>query len=400
MNTQMKKKPLFSLSLLSISLLLTSSGSIATTVSKMQDSFDGYSNTAVEALVTASNISVMVFVLLSAFLVKILGTKKTVILGLLLAGIGGVFPMFSDNYVLVYASRLVLGAGLGMFNSLAVSLIDAFYEGDQRQKMLGYQSAVQSIGQTVTTFIAGILVNFNWHLAYSIYFLAILSLVLFYFNIPETENVSEDIGEKTTQRVTMRALISALGLVIVFIFQMAINIKATALVEGNGIANPGFLGTALSLFTLVSFIGSLFYGNIVKRTRQFTLPIIFLIMAIGFFIISNAGTMAVLSAGLVLFGMGWSLCLPYAFGKIMENAPSGSENLSLSIAMVGCNLGCYISPFVLAMLGNLFGNTSAAFAMFSGGVCFLGAMIVTFLLSFKGFDKTKVTLKSPKQIND
>lgn len=393
MNTKMKKNPIFSISLLSISLLLTSSGSIATTVSKMQQSFEGYSNTSVEALVTASNISVMVFVLLSAFLVKLFGTKKTVIMGLLLAGLGGVFPMFSDNYTFVYISRLVLGAGLGMFNSLAVSLIDEFYSGDQRQKMLGYQSAVQSIGQTVTTFIAGILVNFNWHLAYSIYFLAILSLILFYFNIPETEKASQEETAKKNQRVTMGALLSALGLVIVFIFQMAINIKATALVEGNNIANPAFLGTALSLFTLISFIGSLFYGNIVKYTRQFTLPIIFFVMAVAFIIISNATTMLVLSAGLILFGVGWSMCLPYAFGKIMENAPKGSENLSLSIAMVGCNLGCYISPFVLAAIGNVFGNNSASFALTAGGICYFAAMIVTLFLAVKNTSKASLLLK-------
>lgn len=381
MNKKISQK-MFKIALLSISLLLTSSGSIAITVSKMQETFADRGATAVEALVTASNITVMIFVLLSAFLVRALGTKKTVLLGLFLAGVAGVVPMFSANYTIVYISRLVLGAGLGMFNSLAVSLINEFYNGDERNKMLGYQSAVQSIGQTITTFIAGILVTYDWHYAYSIYFLAIVSFLLFIVYVPDVENdAAAEKSEGDKQTVNRFVILSSIALFFSFGFLMAIFLKASTLVQEANFSNPAFLGTALSLFTLVGFLGNFLYGHVVKVTKHLTLVFSYAIMGIGFLIVSFAPNMAVFTAGLLISGLGSSAFLPYSFGTIMEKAPKNSANLAVSIAMVGTNLGSWISPYLLSFVGSVFNNHTAHFSLLFSGVSFLAFAVLYLLIS-------------------
>jgi len=375
MGNTYKNQPMFKIALLSISLILTSSGAIASTVLKMQETFAGYSSTSVEALVTASNITVMIFVLLSSFIVRLIGTKKTVLLGLVLAGIGGVVPMFSTNYEVVYVSRLVLGAGLGMFNSLAVSLINEFYTGDTRSKMLGYQSAVQSLGQTVTTFIAGILVNYNWHYSYVIYALALVSFVLYMIYVPETEDKQESKEEvkepRGKQTINAFVIIQSLVLLISFGLLMAMSIKSASLVVEKNMANPEFLGTALSLNTLVGFIFSFFYGNIVKYTKNYTLPICYAFLGIGFLLISYSTNMVFFTGSLMFLGVGSAMFLPYSFGIIMEKAPKNSATLAVSISMVGTNLGAYLSPYILNFIGNVFNNPTSSFAFSSSAVIFL-----------------------------
>lgn len=379
MNKKISQK-MFKVALLSISLLLTSTGSIAITVSKMQETFADRGATAVEALVTASNITVMIFVLLSAFLVRMLGTKKTVLLGLLLAGVAGVVPMFSANYTIVYISRLVLGAGLGMFNSLAVSLINEFYGGDERNKMLGYQSAVQSIGQTITTFIAGVLVTYDWHYAYGIYFLAIVSFIMFLVYVPNVEGTSEK-STSSTQTINRFVILSSIALFFSFGLLMAVFLKASTLVQEANFSNPGFLGTALSLFTLVGFLGNFLYGHIVKVTKHLTLVFSYTIMGIGFLIVSFAPNMLVFTIGLLISGLGSSAFLPYSFGTIMEKAPKNSANLAVSIAMVGTNLGSWISPYLLSFVGSIFNNNTAQFSLLFSGICFFGFAVLYFLIS-------------------
>ncbi|WP_265456440.1 MFS transporter [Enterococcus sp. HY326] len=385
MNAVKKNQITFKIALLSISLLLTTSGSIASAVTKMQETFSNHSATAVEALVTASNITVMIFVLLSAFLVRVLGTKKTVLLGILLAGIGGVVPFFSDNYTLVYASRLVLGAGLGMFNSLAVSLINEFYSGDTRNKMLGYQAAVQSLGQTLTTFVAGILVNYNWHYAFAIYFLAAVSFVLFLVYVPDVKPEEEQSASEekvsTKQSVNSFVILQTLVLMLSFVLLMAVSLKASALVQEHNMANPGFLGTALSVQTLVSFLASFFYGNIVKYTKQFTLAICYIVLGVGHIMLSFATNMAMLTVVLAVAGAGSAMFLPYSFGIIMERAPKNSANLAVSISMVGTNLGCVLSPYILAFIGSTFNNTSASFSLLACGFIFVLLAVVYLFLS-------------------
>ena len=71
-------------------------------------------------------------------------------------------PLFSQSYSIVLASRAGLGIGFGLINSLAVSMIDAFYHGDERASMIGFQSAFQGFGAALMTFVAGQLVQFGW----------------------------------------------------------------------------------------------------------------------------------------------------------------------------------------------------------------------------------------------
>ncbi|API71925.1 MULTISPECIES: MFS transporter [Leuconostoc] len=390
---------MFKLAFLSISLLLTSTASISITIPKMQETFVNQSATAVEALVTASNITVMIFVLLSPFIVKVFGTRKTVLIGLLLAGVSGVVPMFSDNYGLVYISRLILGAGLGMFNSLAVSLINDFWSGDTRNKMLGFQSAVQSIGQTVTTFIAGILVNYNWHTSYSIYFLALASFILFLIYVPNTtsdtdknDSVSTEQLNKPKQSINSYVILSSFGLLISFALLMALFLKSAGFVVEEKFENASFIGTALSIYTLVGFLGSLLYGYIVKVTKQYTFALSYAIIGASFLIIALAPNMTVITFGMAFGGIGGSVFLPIAFGTILEKAPSQSGNLAISIAMVGTNLGTYLSPYLLAALGNLFGNNSSKFSILISGVLMLALAVFYFLIRniFKQTSEVKI----------
>ena len=375
---------MFKLAFLSISLLLTSTASISITIPKMQQTFANQSATAVEALVTASNITVMIFVLLSPFIVRVFGTRKTVLTGLFLAGVSGVVPMFSDNYFLVYISRLVLGAGLGMFNSLAVSLINDFWSGDTRNKMLGFQSAVQSVGQTVTTFIAGILVNYNWHYSYSIYFLALVSFILFLVYVPDTTTkddlVTNEVVEKPKQSINSYVLFSSFGLLISFALLMAVFLKSAGFVVEEKFENASFIGPAVSVDTVVGFLGSLLYGYIVKITKQYTFSLSYAIIGISFLIVALAPNMFVITLGMAIGGIGGSVFLPIAFGTILEKAPANSGNLAISIAMVGTNLGTYLSPYLLATLGNLFGNNTSKFSIIIAGVLMLVLAVFYFFI--------------------
>jgi len=103
-----KRGFLFKLTLLSISLLLTSANAISMTIPMIQANFPDISQTTIESLVTVPSFTMMIFVLLSGFISSKIGSKKTVMLGLLLSLVGGVFPLFTQNFTLIYLA-LFLG---------------------------------------------------------------------------------------------------------------------------------------------------------------------------------------------------------------------------------------------------------------------------------------------------
>lgn len=374
------KSPIFKASIISISLMLTSGTAISSAVSKMENSFPSVPHAVVESLLTASNISVLIAIIFSAWLVNYISSRKVIIIGLTLSLIGGIIPCFISSFPIIYISRIVLGFGWGLFNSLAVSILHDFYEDGELDKMLGYQSAIQNVGLTITMFIAGLIVNYSWKWSFSVYALTIIPLILFIANVPETQkNKVKTAKSDKKATITTYAVGLAIMMALAWIFQITLNLKATTLVNEKNMENASFIGTALTFFTISSFIGNLIYANVVKLTKKFTLPIVFSILAICYFLISKVNNMTELSILMVVVGLAWSLFLPYSFGQAMAKAPAGSENMSVSVAMVGCNLGCFIAPYVMAALGNLFGNTSATTSFIICSVSFvLLAIIILF----------------------
>lgn len=375
---------MFKVALLSLSLMLTTSGAIAATVSLMQESFVDQSATAVEALVTASNFTVMIFVLLSSFFVRMIGTRKTVLLGLILSFLAGIFPVFSSSYSLIYISRLVLGAGFGLFNSLAVSLIGEHYEGEEKARLIGLQSAVQSAGQTAVTFLIGILMFNGWQIAFAANFVGIIPLVLYFIwgprddepKLTDIDASEEEIRNKTKQSVNLPVILQAIALLISFAFLMVFFLKSSIFVAEENFANPSFIGIVMSIYTFVSIIANLFYSKLVKHTKHFSLPISYLFLGLGFIFLSQTTNFVTFTLIVVFLGFGGSLLLPYSWGLIMSKAPKGSINLAISIAMVGTNLGSFLAPYFGSLPAIMFGNERAAFAfIFSGMVMLIFAVI-------------------------
>lgn len=384
------KSSIFKASIISISLMLTSGTAISSAVTKMENAFPDIPHAVVESLLTASNISVLIAIIFSAWLVNYVSSRKVIIIGLILSLVGGIIPCFIHNFSIIYVSRIILGFGWGLFNSLAVSILHDFYTDGELDKMLGYQSAIQNVGLTITMFIAGLIVNYSWEWSFSVYALTIIPLILFVKNVPEThKNKAEPNQNNGKAQITGYAIGLAVMMALAWIFQITLNLKATTLVNEKNIHNAAFIGTALTIFTISSFIGNLLYAKVVKITKKYTLPIIFSVLAVCYFLISKVGNMTELSILMVIIGLAWSLFLPYSFGQAMAKAPEGSENMNVSIAMVGCNLGCFIAPYVMAGLGNIIGSTSASSAFVICSVSFIVLALILLVYEIKATVKLK-----------
>ncbi|WP_243685935.1 MFS transporter [Lentilactobacillus rapi] len=168
------------LAVLSVSLVLTSAGSINGALPLIQSGLK-ISNTEMELLSTAPALSVVIFVLLSAVLADWIGIKKTIALGLLLVGIAGGAPMLLQNYPVILASRFILGAGFGLINSLAVSIINVLFDREPNTKatLQGFRGSAENVGNATLTIIAGVLLAMNWHMSFAIYLIAFPILLVF-----------------------------------------------------------------------------------------------------------------------------------------------------------------------------------------------------------------------------
>src|SRR5699024_11597805 len=70
---------------------------------------------------------------------------------------------------------------------LSMSLINDYFTGKERTKMMGYNSAFSNFGGIVTMLLAGWLATFGWRIPFNVYFLGLVIFILFFFFLPKGE---------------------------------------------------------------------------------------------------------------------------------------------------------------------------------------------------------------------
>lgn len=215
-----KDKWIFKISLLSISLFLMMAPQISTALPLMYQAFPGVSSSAVETLATIPNFGIVAGLFLSPLLVKQMGPKATVITGLVITLLSGTFPMYVSQYVPILISRFIIGLGIGLFNSLAVSLVSDFYRSSEEETatMLGFQGVMGTIGSAIASFLVSYLVTISWHAAFAIYFLVIPSLILFTLFVPMEKKSQVKQETQTSQSQSLNRKVISIAVIMFFLF--------------------------------------------------------------------------------------------------------------------------------------------------------------------------------------
>lgn len=383
---------------LGISFMLTSAYAINGALPQMTKSL-GVSATEVQALATTPSIVVTVFVLLSSFIAAKLGDKKTIILGMLLVGFAGIVPFFVSSYAAILVSRMVLGAGFGIFNSLAVSMIAVMYQGQTRATMLGWRAAVEQIGQAVLTFVAGLLLNFGWHTTFLVYLLAFPILYLFYVRVPDTTEMLAEAEEKQgkaakkslegPKKISPVVWILTLFAAFLVIDYMAIQLSFPFMAQSLGV-NGMVVSTILSFMLVAAMVGGIVYGTIQKLFGRFTLQVGLILMAISNYLVACSNhNFVMLTIGVLLIGFPMQLISPFIFSQLPNLAPLKKQPFVTSIILIGFNVGVFVEPFIISFLAGIMGNhtSNVAAAAYTTipllGVILLIIAVITFFTNRK-----------------
>ncbi|MFD1317599.1 MFS transporter [Loigolactobacillus zhaoyuanensis] len=346
----------FKAALLGISLLLYSAGAVATAIPLMLQDFTNVSRTMVEMLITVPSVVVLIFVFFSNLLVRWLGDKATIIIGLIVVIISGMLPFFTDNFTLIIISRMLLGAGIGLFNSLSYSIIGKFFADAELAKMMGFQTAIGSFGNFLMVMIVSGLLGFGWHAAYLVYLLAVPILLLFWWKIPSRKNEQPylvkaapvvDSEEKTQEKPHLNALILAF-LAIIFIYYFAwptppLNMGSVIL--GRGYANLQEATIAISLLSLASMFGGVMFSTHYRLLGRLVLP---LGMAIGggaFIGMVSSTNLIVTIIFAMIAGYTAGGSNPYIFLRVNESAQNNATAvLGQSLLVIGANVAYFLLP--------------------------------------------------------
>ncbi|GGE29716.1 hypothetical protein GCM10011510_08750 [Streptococcus himalayensis] len=271
---------------------------------------------------------------------------------------------------------------MGLFASLAVSMIADYFEGNELSTMLGFQNAMGSVGSGVCSLALGYLLSFGWQAAFSIYFLAIPAIVLFGLFVPsdEKQNVKQELQEEkkaTKQTLSLPVLLIAVVLFCFFIILVPMSYKMPQLVVSKGIGTAGDASTIYGIFTLVGIPVSLGYGFLKNKIGQNLYPMSLLCLVLGFGTMSLTTNLALLYMAGIINGIGFGLAVPFGYNWISEVADKESVNLATTVALLSINMGVFLSPVVMNGLGNLLTDGQPDTIMRISAVGFIGLIFIS-----------------------
>lgn len=374
--------------ILGISLFLQVAGSNLAAIPLIAKSFPKESITSVQALFTLPSFTIMLFILFSNAFIKWFGKRNTVIIGMITTVVGGLIPVFINNFAIIVASRLLVGAGIGLFTSLAVSLIGDCFSGDEQKTLIGIQGAMGTLGNSSMTFVSGLLLGIKWQATFLYFLVVIPFLILFMLGYTSKMEKETTVKKKNTAHINSKekkhAKISGLiyvAFVMLFLYFAAFMVEATAsalVIQQNNLANQGALSIEIAVAGLIGAVISMGYSRIFKVLKHFTPVVAIACGAVGFIICSQAANMTIFFVGL-LFMMISSLIIPYVYDTILGDVDSSISNLIISIAQVCNNLGAFASPYVISALSKASGLSSAVDQM-RISACILGVIAIVFAL--------------------
>ena len=105
-----------------------------------------------------------------------LGPKKVLVTALFVTGLSGSAGFLLQSLWAILVSRAILGFGIAGVSTATNALISDLFEGSERARFLGLQSAIIGFNGIVFFFLGGVLADINWHYA----FLAYLPLLVLF----------------------------------------------------------------------------------------------------------------------------------------------------------------------------------------------------------------------------
>lgn len=375
------------LAILSVSLILTSAPVINGVLPSMKNDLN-LTQAQTEILSTLPNLFVVISILLSSFMADKIGMKRTVSLGLLLVGIGGSLPILISNYPAIILSRLILGAGLGLFNSLAISFISIFYVGHERASLLGIRNAFENIGQACLTLLAGLLLTFGWRYSFAVYLLAFPLILILNLFVPETKGQTVA-AEKVKPRAAKEKINPSIYGIFLFGILMMMSNSAilvrfpsmAVLIEGKAVNASIYL----ALMPLFGIIAGLLFGTVNRVFRSKTIYLYLgLLLVVNLLVSLAANHFVLLVLALFLSGVPIAWMVPHIFNCLGNLSKTGTQlNVSTSLMVVGFNLGGLLAPSGMQFLQFVTGSKSL-YVPFPFFVAIYAVILVVLLIrSFK-----------------
>ncbi len=309
------------------------------------------------------------------------GRREVLVPCLVVFGLFGGLASFSPSFSTLLACRLVQGVGSAGLINLAVVIIADHWDGPDRARVIGQNSAVLTISLAVLPPLGGALTDFaGWRATFVPYWIGLVAAAgagVALRRSPRREvRIAEQVREALGYLGSATVLVAMGSGVVLFVLIFGLILTALPLyLAGEFGLGATSRGLVLGLPALTATAGALALGRLTARFGSRRLVLTgSAVLAVAFTVIAQAPVLAVVVAGTLLYGFGEGAAIPSLQSIVAGAAPSSSRGSVVAMWVGGVRAGQTAGPL---LAGAVVGGPGAPVAFL------LGAGLAAALLAFQ-----------------
>lgn len=397
------KMPLITLiAILSISLTINLPGlAVSPILAKLRDSL-GCTEMESQLVTSLPNLFMIPFVILAGRLSRGGHSTAVLVVGLVLFLIAGIVCLFADSMMLLIVMGCIIGVGCGLVVPIAAGWISKWFMGRSRQEDLGLKSTVSNAMIVVANLYAGWIARIDWHLAFAVYLIPIIPLVLVPFMTQRyilKHRVDENMADAAAPvqgaqsapyhfqgRQSIRLLI---GLIVMY---MLVTFATTSVsyylpftMDHYGM-DTSQVGLVTSLYYgLCAFSGAVL-GSLKRFFGRMSMYVAFALCALGLFGIGFTHSYIIYLISTFIMGFGYGIFQPILYNKTTYVAPDRKLGTQYFSYVLASNyVAIMMVPFVDSFFKKVFHSSSPGFVFVFSGVVVVGVLIWA-IIARKSYD--------------
>ena len=343
--------------------------------------FPSASQLEIQMLTSLPSLLIIPFVLLSGWLSGSGESLRMLAIGLVIFFASGVICIFAKDIRLLIVASCIMGIGAGVVVPYSTGLVVRYFTGDSRVQQLGISSAVNNLSLVIATAVVGWIATKDWHLAFTVYLLPAVALVLLLAlrsvkSAPEPEE-SDQLRQTKIHWARLIGL-SALYFVITFT-TLVITFYLSFLLEKYRFPQE-FSSVMISLFFLAIMLPGFVLNSIIRRVRSTTIFLSLCLIVVGLLLVGTVPDIPLMTLGVILTGVGYGVLQPIIYDKTAIIAPPEAATKALSVVMTMNYVAVVVCPFVVDFAAKLMQQHKESFPFVLGAILVAMVALLSLLL--------------------
>ena len=346
--------------------------------------YHAYGTSMVQMLQTLPYLFIMVGSFSIGWLTTKISKKKIIMAGLLIIGVCGIVPFFTESFTILFISRLLIGFGFGVTGPLNTAVVADFIEPEHRAGFMGLHVVGMGVGAMLGNLIGGMFAGIGYKYFYLVYLIAFFSAFGVAVNLKETAPLK---GEKVSD-MKMTGIVWLLSLTS-FAHTLFINAYSTNIgiyLADNITSDTGTTGIVTAVNSAFALICGMTFSKISGLLKEYTLPVSILIAAVGYgilFLVPGIAGVYIVSA---LCGVSLSCFMAIASYLLSISVKKDAVARASGIFSIVGGVGGLIAPVFMGKIASAVWHENTPENQFT--IAFWGMLIIG-VIAFLGVIRKK-----------